>query len=278
MKMFKAKIVEYRDISLDDLSFGTKQVRVSDTGAEIDELATSIQTVGLLQPIMVVPAEAKGKYEIILGQRRYLACRKLKLHSITAAILSEKVDEITAKIISLTENMMRRNLTTKDLMDVCHELYKKYGSMIEVARASGLPYDDVRKYVKYDRLPDKLKELYDEKKVDLKTLLDASDAVGTREEDQTKAAELALAMAKMGGDQKKRTASIVARNPDQAIEKAIEDAKKQKVEKISFVFLETEYRALSDYAKETGQAIADAASELVLEGLKKEGYLEDDED
>jgi ParB family chromosome partitioning protein len=276
--MATAKITEFKEISLDDITIGTSQVRTSDTGAEIDELANSIKTMGLLQPIMVAPPDSAGKYEIILGQRRFLAHKQLGKESIRAAVLSEKVDEVTAKIISLTENMMRRNLNTKDYHDVCTDLYKKYGSMTNVAKATGLPYNEVSKYVKYDRLPPKMKKLYDESKVDLQTAILATDAVGHEEGAEDKAVDLALKMSKMGGDQKRRTAKIVAGNPHISVDSAVEDAKKQLRHKVTIIQGEREFQALKDYAKGMGQSVEDAAGELVEESLKSGGFLEDEED
>jgi len=275
--MAKVKITEFRDILLEDLVIGTSQVRLSDTGAEIDELATSISQVGLLQPIMVAPVDAQGKYEIILGQRRFLACKRLQLKTVKAAILSEKVDEITAKIISLTENMMRRNLSAKDCIDVCTDLFKKYSSMKAVSQVTGLPYADVSRYVKYDRLSESLKKLYDDGEVDLKTALDVNDAIG-EDGDQGKAVKLALEMNKMAGDQKRRTTKIVSENPDLEVNIAIEEAKKQITHKITFLLGPIQYDALGEYAKGLGQRVEEAAGDLVEEALKSEGYLEDGED
>src|SRR5688572_12372969 len=101
-----ARIREVRDIPLGDLVIGKGQVRVKNVGTEIDELAESIRVMGLLEPIVVCESEKHGKYEILTGQRRFLAVKQLKLPKISAAILDEKVDEDTAKAISLTENMM----------------------------------------------------------------------------------------------------------------------------------------------------------------------------
>lgn len=276
--MVKVKIVEYKKISLEDLIIGKGQARTSDTGAEIDELATSIREVGQLQPIMIAPVDIKGKYEIILGQRRFLACKRLGEKTIHAAVLSERVDETTAKIISFSENIMRRNLNTKDCIDVCTDLFKKYGSMKDVAKVSGLPYQDVKRYVKYDRLPGALKELYDKRKVDLKTALDANDAFGGEEEYKEKAVELALKMSKMGGDQKKRTAKIVAENPKKTVNLAVEEAKKQIRHKVTILQGEKEHMALKFYASSMGQRLEDAAGDLIEEGLKSGGFLEDEED
>jgi ParB family chromosome partitioning protein len=103
---------------------GEAQVRLRDVGKEIDELAESISKIGLLEPIVVYEAETPGKFEIVTGQRRFLAHQELKKPTIMAAILDGKVDEAEAKVISVTENLVRRDLNSNDLIDTCTYLYK----------------------------------------------------------------------------------------------------------------------------------------------------------
>src|SRR5262249_7320249 len=165
-----------KEIPLDDIVISTGQVRVRDVGKEIDELAASIQKMGLLEPIVVCPAEKPGKYEILTGQRRFLADKQLKRKTIRATVMAKRVDEATAKALSLTENLVRRDLHSRDLIDACTALYKKYGSIAAVAEETGLPYSKVSQYVKYDRLGADLRKLVDAGQVDLKTALRAHDA------------------------------------------------------------------------------------------------------
>ncbi|MXZ13392.1 MAG: ParB/RepB/Spo0J family partition protein [Candidatus Dadabacteria bacterium] len=81
-----AKIIEYRELPLDDLVIGKGQVRTSEIGKDIEELANSIRVQGLLQPIVVCKSEEQsGKWEILTGQRRFLAHKLLEKESITAA-------------------------------------------------------------------------------------------------------------------------------------------------------------------------------------------------
>ena len=171
-----AKIVEYKDILLDDLTVSKGQARVQDVGKGIDDLAESIKVQGLLQPIVVCPARETGKWEILTGQRRFLAHRILRRESITAAILDERVEEQEAKAISITENLIRRGLSNKDLIDGVTYLYKVYDNARTVADATGLPYQDVLQYVKYPRLSSKLKEMVDIGQVSVKVALKAEDA------------------------------------------------------------------------------------------------------
>ena len=98
-----------RNIRLEDLEIGLGQVRTADVGKDIPELAESIRKVGLLEPIVVAPAETAGKYEILTGQRRFLAHKELGREEIMAVVLDERVDPTTAKGISVTENLVRRS-------------------------------------------------------------------------------------------------------------------------------------------------------------------------
>ena len=174
-----ARIVEFKDIPLEDLEFGKGQVRLSDVHKDIDELVDSIRKVGLLEPIVVTPPGPNGKHEVILGQRRYLAHCLLKEETITAGILDEPVEEIEAKVLSVTENLVRRDLNRKDLIDVCTYLYKHYGSISVVATETGLSSQKVSEYVKYDRLIPELKSVVDDGEVDLNAALRTQDALAT---------------------------------------------------------------------------------------------------
>ena len=133
-----ARIIEYRDILLDDLVIGQGQVRTESPGKGIEELAKSIDVQGLLQPIVVCAARSEGKWEILTGQRRFLAHKLLKRQTIPAAVLDARVDEREAKAISITENLMRRKLSGKELKDGILYLYNIYGSVNDVVTATGL--------------------------------------------------------------------------------------------------------------------------------------------
>ena len=54
---------------------------------KIDQLATSIAQYGLLQPITVLPME-DGNYQLVAGERRLLACRKLRMQEVPAILTS----------------------------------------------------------------------------------------------------------------------------------------------------------------------------------------------
>ena len=273
-----AKIVEYKDIPLDDLTIGMGQARVQDVGKEIEDLAESIKIQGLLQPIVVCPARNTGKWEILTGQRRFLAHRILKLESITAAVLDERVAEHEAKAISITENLIRRKLSGKDLIDGVTYLHKVYGNAKDVADATGLPYQEVLKYVKYPRLSPELKEMVDTGQVSITVALKSEDAASDANGvvDVEAAVTLAQAMEQMPGTQQEKLAQERKRNPDRPIDDAIEDARTgSKVVQVVATVSQEAHTALQQFARSEGLKQDEAAATLIVGALIDRDLLEE---
>jgi len=275
-----AKITEMLEIPLEDLDVGKGQSRTREVGKGIAELADSIRKVGQLEPIVVCPASKPDKYEILTGQRRFLACKEIGQKTIWAAVMDERVDEITAKVISLTENLMRRELSRRDKIDACTYLYKKYGTIKDVVEETGLPHSEVGTYVKYDRLLPELKELVDKGDVDPQTAIRAQDAaaVGDRKINVTKAIHLAWEMKGMSGAQQKKVTEEIREKPDIGLLEAIEVAKTgHKLVQFTVTVGAHVNSSLRTYAKDEGTTRDDAAASLIEEGLEIHGYLEEQE-
>ena len=269
-----SQITDFKDIPLEDLEIGKSQVRLSDISTDIDELADSIDKVGLLEPIVVAPPGPSGKHEIILGQRRYLAHQELGLKTIKAGILSEHVDEIKAKVLSVTENLVRRELNRKDLIDVCTYLFKQYGSITDVANETGLRAQKVSEYVKYDRLNSELKELVDNGDVELKTALRAQDAVlALGNPNPEEAVKLAKEMSPMSGAQQKKIQQELKQDPTASVDEVIEEAKSGgKVTQIVVTLGQQIHTSLGRFAREEGTSADEAAAQLIENGLSRNGY------
>ena len=272
-----ARIIEYRDIGLDELVIGQGQVRTESPGKGIEDLAKSIDVQGLLQPIVVCAARTSGKWEILTGQRRFLAHRLLKRETIAAAVLDARVEESEAKAISITENLMRRKLSGKELKDGILYLYKIYGSVNDVVAATGLPRAKVQDYVKYPRLLPELKKLVDEQAVDINAAVRAQDASedGYGEPDAAVAVRLAKEMQPMSGAQRKNVMRDRRQNPDKPIEDVVENAKAgaRVIQIIATVSRDT-HGAIRKVAVEDGVNQDEATVALIEEGLAERGLLE----
>lgn len=97
--------MEIEKININDIIQDKEQPRKIFDEEQIEALASSIEKFGLLQPILV--KKIGDKYQIIAGERRYRACKKLGLINIDVIV---KNDENTAEI-ALIENIQRENLS-----------------------------------------------------------------------------------------------------------------------------------------------------------------------
>ena len=73
----------------------------------LDELAESIATRGVIQPIIVRPLE-KGRYQLVAGERRWRAAQRARLHHIPALV--RKLDQREVLALALIENIQREDL------------------------------------------------------------------------------------------------------------------------------------------------------------------------
>ncbi len=265
---------EIIDIKLDDIFLERAQVRLTNVGKGISELADSIRKVGMLEPIVVCPSEDEGKFEIIAGQRRYLAHREIGAETIKAVVIDRQLNEVEAKVLSLTENLVRLDLPTKDLIDVCTFLYKKYGKIRLVAEATGLSANRIREFVKYDRLIPELKKEVDGG-LDVKVALRAQDAASvTGEIKKEEAVKFAKAMGAMSGAQRKKLVKDREKDPEASVDKILESAKSGgKLTQIIVTLGPEAHQGLQKYSKEEEVNQDEAAATLIEEGLSGKGYI-----
>lgn len=98
--------VDYLEIAINKIYPNPNQPRIAFSEEKIQELESSIKKDGLLQPILVRPLG--DGYEIIAGERRWQACKRLEKESIPAKILI--LNDIESQQIALVENLQRDNL------------------------------------------------------------------------------------------------------------------------------------------------------------------------
>ena len=96
-------------ISIGDLSRNPYQPRQHFSEEKLDELANSIKKNGIIQPIAVRPNRSeKGKYEIVAGERRWLAAQRAGLHNIPVTIL--ELSDVESLEVAIVENIQRDDL------------------------------------------------------------------------------------------------------------------------------------------------------------------------
>lgn len=94
-------------LAIAQLQAGKYQPRTRMDEGALQELAASIKTQGVMQPVLVRPVDG-GRYEIIAGERRFRAAQLAGLDEIP--VLVREVDDQAAAAMALIENMQREDL------------------------------------------------------------------------------------------------------------------------------------------------------------------------
>jgi len=87
------------------------QPRKNFSKESLEELTNSIKEQGVIQPIVVRPSNSSGgKYEIIAGERRWLASQNAGLHEVPVVVLN--VDDVKSLEFAIVENVQRQDLNS----------------------------------------------------------------------------------------------------------------------------------------------------------------------
>ncbi len=125
----------------------------------LEQLADSIGTYGVLQPIIVRESSAlKGTYEIIAGERRWRAAKMAGLSEIPAVILDS--DELKAAQVALIENVQRENLNPLEEANGYRMLIDRFGlTQEQVASQVGKSRSAVTNMLRLLDLPESVCEM-----------------------------------------------------------------------------------------------------------------------
>lgn len=113
-----------RELPIDALSPNPRQPRREFDEEALEELAASIREVGLLQPVVVREAVA-GAYELVMGERRWRACRMAGLFAIPALVRETGDDALLRD--ALLENLHRAELNALDEAAAYGQLLEDFG-------------------------------------------------------------------------------------------------------------------------------------------------------
>jgi ParB family chromosome partitioning protein len=133
-----------------------KDLQAGQEDSGIAELAASIRQKGLLSPLIVRSAP-DGRYEVVIGQRRLLACQQVMLDPVPC-LVRDDIDDTDAVALSLVENVHRADMHPLDKARALKALYDRYGSYEGVAKETAWSASTIRKYVQLLALPMELQE------------------------------------------------------------------------------------------------------------------------
>ena len=143
------------NLNIDLIEVNKNQPRKHFDEEKIKEMADSIVSHGLVQPI-IVNKEVSGKYQIVAGERRFRACKIAGLSEVPVIIKDLNDKEILE--IALIENVQRQELTAIEEAEGFQQLVEEYGySHNELATVVGKSRSHVANLLRLNQLPDSIK-------------------------------------------------------------------------------------------------------------------------
>lgn len=136
-----------KHVPVDLIQRGQFQPRKTMNPEALEELADSIRSQGIVQPILIRPLKGSEKFEIIAGERRWRAAQMAGLHDVPVVI--REVTDQEAACVALIENIQREDLNPLEEARTFSRLLKEFGMTHEsVAEAVGRSRSSVSNFLR----------------------------------------------------------------------------------------------------------------------------------
>ena len=211
---------ELQKLPIEFLHSGKYQPRKDMSEEALEELASSIRSQGIIQPIVVRPV-ADNSYEIIAGERRWRAAQLAKLDSVPCII--KDVPDEAAVAIALIENIQREDLNAMEEAVALNRLLTEFElTHQQVADAVGKSRTTVTNLLRLNNLNDDVKILLEHGDIEMGH---ARCLLALEGEAQSDAARLAVAKALTVRETEKLVRSILEPVPKKEISEKDPDVK-----------------------------------------------------
>jgi len=141
----------FDEIAIGAITPNPRQPRQSFDDDALEELASSIREVGLLQPV-VVRKVMPGRYELVMGERRWRACQLAGLEHVPAIVRDTPNDELLRE--ALMENLHREQLNPLEEAAAYQQLLDDFGATHdELARKVGRSRPHISNTIRLLQLP-----------------------------------------------------------------------------------------------------------------------------
>ena len=142
-------------IDINDIRPNSAQPRIHFDEAKLSELASSIKTNGVIQPLIV--RESSAGYELVAGERRWRASRIAGLRKVPCIV--RNFDDRQNAIVAIIENMQREDLNPIEEAKGLRSMTEKYGFTQEQVSASlGRSRTYITNSIRLLKLPDEIQE------------------------------------------------------------------------------------------------------------------------
>lgn len=238
--------LELRRVGLDAILRGSSQARQTGVDVGVTDLAASIKSQGLLEPIQLAETGEEGVYELLDGQRRFLAFTLLRekepdqFSEIPSFVHPAEMEEWKKKTISLHANLSQVPMNKRDRINAMTVVFGRFGSVKKMAAATGLSQSTIRRYVEASRLPESMREAVLAGKLSMRVALYAADmhAYDPEDPDSVDPAKMlatATEMQPLTGKQKSYAMEMKSDEPDRPIREILDTVKSLDLEKHEIV-------------------------------------------
>ncbi|MBD1157285.1 ParB/RepB/Spo0J family partition protein [Pelagibacterales bacterium SAG-MED20] len=157
--------VNTNKLSISDLVSNKFQPRKTFDEENLQDLINSVRARGIIQPIIVRKSkDEKSKYEIIAGERRWLAAQKAGLHEVPVVIT--EVDDLKSLEFAIVENIQRHDLNAIEEARGYQRLIHEFSyDQEKVAKFIGKSRSYITNCLRLLTLPDQILELIEKQKL-----------------------------------------------------------------------------------------------------------------
>ncbi len=141
--------------NISDLIRNKYQPRKKFDEASLDELAESIKSRGIIQPIIVRVSNGDAKYEIIAGERRWIAAQNAGLHEVPIVVID--ADDKKALEFGIVENVQRHDLNAIEEAEGYKRLIEEFSyDQEQVAKFIGKSRSHITNSLRLLSLPEEI--------------------------------------------------------------------------------------------------------------------------
>ena len=154
-------------IPVEQIKPGSWQARKNFDANDLEDLSNSIKSKGILNPILVTQSNDKNEssYDLIAGERRWRAAQMAKIHEVPCIVVND-VDANSASVISLIENIQRKDLNAIEEAQGLNELINQHNYTQESAgKIVGKSRVYITNSLRLLKLPEKILSLIKDNKL-----------------------------------------------------------------------------------------------------------------
>ncbi len=156
---------ELLEVDIDLIEPNPDQPRTRFPETKLDELAQSIRSNGLVQPILLRRV-MNGRYQIVAGERRWRAAQRAGLHKVPSVIRNVADDKLLE--LALIENIQRQELNPIEEALAYQRLIHSLGlTQDEVARQVGKDRTSISNYLRLLKLPAEIQRMLEEELISM---------------------------------------------------------------------------------------------------------------